>query len=67
MVQLFLSVNVILILRHVLAHFRMVSSRMADLQTFQQVLSHPAFKLDPLGAISKHLKNAASIEQENPT
>lgn len=39
----------------------------SEIAHFQQVLKHPAFKADPLGAISEHIKNAVQKELENAT
>ncbi|KAL9959241.1 hypothetical protein ACROYT_G036338 [Oculina patagonica] len=39
----------------------------SEIAHFQQVLKHPAFKANPLAAISEHIKNAVQKEHENGT
>ena len=41
--------------------------RASEIAHFQQVLKHPAFKANPLGAISEHIKNAVQREHEHRT
>lgn len=41
--------------------------RASEIAHFQQVLKHPAYKANPLGAISEHIKNALQKELENKT
>ena len=36
-------------------------NRLRDLDHYGQVLAHPAFKKDPLGAISQHVKNSVAM------
>lgn len=39
----------------------------SEIAHFQQVVKHPAFKANPLAAISEHIKNAIQREHENQT
>ena len=41
--------------------------RASEIAHFQQVLQHPAYKANPLAAISEHIKNAVQREQESQT
>ena len=41
--------------------------RASEIAHFQQVLKHPAFKANPLGAIAEHIKNAVQKDLENAT
>ena len=41
--------------------------RASEIAHFQQVLKHPAYKANPLGAISEHIKNALQKELEKET
>lgn len=34
--------------------------RLSEVDHFQSVLAHPAFKEDPLGAITQHIRNATA-------
>ncbi|KAM7444087.1 hypothetical protein ABFA07_007268 [Porites harrisoni] len=39
----------------------------SEIAHFQQVLQHPAYKANPLAAISEHIKNAVQRERESQT
>lgn len=39
----------------------------SEIAHFQQVLQHPAYKANPLAAISEHIKNAVQREHESQT
>ena len=41
--------------------------RASEIAHFQQVLQHPAYKANPLAAISEHIKNAVQREHESQT
>lgn len=37
--------------------------RLSEVDHFQQVLSHPAFKANPLDTITQHIKNATALKK----
>ena len=47
--------------------FSLLTCSASEIAHFQEVVKHPAFKADPLAAISEHIKNAIQREQENQT
>lgn len=47
--------------------FSFLTCSASEIAHFQEVVKHPAFKADPLAAISEHIKNAIQREHENQT
>lgn len=47
--------------------FSLLTCSASEIAHFQEVVKHPAFKADPLAAISEHIKNAIQREYENQT
>lgn len=47
--------------------FSLLTCSASEIAHFQEVVKHPAFKADPLAAISEHIKNAIQREHENQT
>ena len=52
--------------KHVI-FFSFLTCSASEIAHFQEVVKHPAFKADPLAAISEHIKNAIQREHENQT
>ena len=47
--------------------FSFLTCSASEIAQCQEVVKHPAFKADPLAAISEHIKNAIQREHENQT
>ena len=50
-------------MHQIIMMYMVYAFRYQEREVFQQVLSHPKYKADPLGTISLHIQNAAALQR----